>query len=312
MSISRVCVIGGTGFVGRHLCNRLGNEGLECRVLTRHPHRHRQLLTTPGLELRQVDVFDRAALAAALQGCDAVVNLVGILNPGGRTGFQRAHVDLVGIMLDAASQTGITRLLHMSALHAAAEAGSSAYLRSKGAGEELAHREGEALGIAVSSFRPSVIFGRDDSFINRFAGLLRLPGPMPLACADARFAPVYVGDVVGAFAAALRDPGSAGKRYDLCGPAEYTLEEIVAYTARHLGIRKTILRLPDWASRLQAQLLQFAPGKPFTPDNYLSLQTPSICDCNQLTELGITPTPMDAIVPGYLAPRAVMGLRGPH
>lgn len=312
MSVNRVCLVGGSGFVGRHLCHQLAAEDIACRVLTRHPHRHRQLLTTPGLELRQVDVFDRAALAAALRDCDAVINLVGILNPGGDTGFQRAHVDLVANILTAAADAGVSRMLHMSALQADASEGSSAYLRSKGAGEALAHREGNAVGIAVTSFRPSVIFGPDDSFINRFASLLRLPGPMPLACPEARFAPVYVGDVARAFCKALRDPASVDQHYDLCGPEQYTLQEIVAYIARQLGMRKTILPLPDWASRLQARLLQFAPGKPFTPDNYRSLQTPSVCHCNRLAELGIRPTPMDAVVPGYLMPRHLKGPRAPR
>lgn len=312
MSINRVCLIGGTGFVGRHLSHQLSQDGIACRVLTRHPHRHRQLLTTPRLELQQVDVFDRGALTTALRDCDAVVNLVGILNASGAMSFQRAHVELVEQVLAAAAEAGVTRLLHMSALHADAEAGSSAYLRSKGAGEDLAHRDGNALGIAVTSFKPSVIFGPDDSFINRFASLLRLPGPMPLACPDARFAPVYVGDVVKAFCSALRQPASIDRRYQLCGPDEYTLQQIVAYIADQLGIHKTILRLPDWASRLQARLLQFAPGRPFTPDNYLSLQTPSVCHDDQLAELGISATAMDAIVPGYLAPRALKGPRGPH
>jgi NADH dehydrogenase len=162
----------------------------------------------------------------------------------------------------------------------------------------------------VTSFRPSVIFGPDDSFINRFAALLRLPGPLPLACPDARFAPVFVGDVAQALVSALHDPQTFGRRYELCGPEQWTLAEIVAYIARNLGLSKRIWRLPDWAARLQAGLLQFAPGKPFTPDNYRSLQVPSICSGNALEALGVEPTPMDAIVPGYLAPRARKGPRG--
>jgi NADH dehydrogenase len=310
MHIQRVCLIGGTGFVGRHLASHLAAQGVTCRVLTRHPHRHQQLQTIPGLELCQVDVFDPVALTKALQGCNAVINLVGILNPSGNTGFQRAHVTLVETLLEALKATGIRRLLNMSALQADEQSGASNYLRSKGMGENIAHTLGRAAGIAVTSFRPSVIFGRDDSFINRFAALLRLPGPMPLACPDARFAPIYVGDVVQAFGIALNDMESFGRRYELCGPEEWTLAEIVDYIARNLNRPKRILRLPDWASRLQAGLLQYAPGRPFTPDNYRSLQVPSICSCNHLEALGIEPTPMDAIVPGYLTPRARKGPRG--
>lgn len=312
MHIQKVCLLGGTGFVGRHLAHQLTAQGIACRVLTRHPHRHRQLLTMPNLELRQVDVFDQAGLTEALAGCDAAINLVGILNPDRSTGFQRAHVTLVETLLVAAKAAGVQRLLHMSALRADEENGASDYLRSKGMGENIAHSLGRAAGIAATSFRPSVIFGADDSFINRFAGLLRLPGPLPLACPDARFAPVYVGDVAAAFVRALNDPQTAGQRYELCGPEEWTLAGIVEYIAAQLHRPKRILRLPDWASRLQAALLQFAPGRPFTPDNYRSLQVPSVCECNRLEALGITPTPMDAIVPGFLAPRALKGPRGLH
>lgn len=311
MHITRIGLLGGTGFVGRHLLHQLAAQGIACRVLTRHPHRHQELLTTLGLELCQVDVFDPDALTQALQDCDAVINLVGILNAGRNASFQHAHVELVETLVAASAAAGVGRLLHMSALQADETAGSSAYLRSKGAGERLAHELGLLAGLAVTSFRPSVIFGPDDSFTNRFAALLRLPGPLPLACPDARFAPVYVGDVVQAYLQALHDPASSGRSYDLCGPEEWTLEQLVRYLAGLLQRRKTILRLPDWASRLQAGLLQFAPGKPFTPDNYLSLQTPSVCHCNQLPELGITPTMLDAIVPGYLARRTFKGPRGP-
>lgn len=310
MHIARVCLIGGSGFVGRHLSHQLAALGIGCRVLVRHPHRHQQLQTIPGIELRQVDVFDSRALQRALSGCDAVINLVGILNPGRGTGFRRAHVTLVETLFAAIKDTGIRRLLHMSALHADEEHGASEYLRSKGMGEHIAHSLGRDAGLAVTSFQPSVIFGRDDSFINRFASLLRLPGPMPLACPDARFAPVYVNDVTQAFAKALSEPQTHGQRYQLCGPEEWSLEDIVDYVARNLHRPKRIVRLPDWASRLQATLLQYAPGKPFTPDNYRSLQVPSVCDCNGLETLGITPTPMDAIVPGYLAPRTHKGPRG--
>jgi NADH dehydrogenase len=310
MRIERVCLIGGSGFVGRHITHQLAAGGIACRVLTRHPHRHQQLRTVPTVELRQVDIFDQPALHDALQDCDAVINLVGILNPSRATGFHRAHVTQVETLLAAIKGTDIKRLLHMSALHADEEQGASEYLRSKGMGENIAHTLGRAAGLTVTSFRPSVIFGSDDSFINRFAGLLRLPAPMPLACADARFAPVYVGDVAQAFVQALGDPQTHGRRYDLCGPEEWTLADIVDYIARNLNRPKRILRLPDWVSRLQATLLQFAPGKPFTPDNYRSLQVPSVCECNDLETLGITPTPMDAIVPGYLAPRSHKGPRG--
>ncbi len=311
MKIKKICVLGGTGFVGRHLVNRLAQDGYAIRVLTRHPHRHRGLLVLPDCELAECDVFDPGSLGAQLADCDAVVNLIGILNEGKRSTFERIHVDLVKNLTEVCHANATPRLLHMSALHADEARGASQYLRSKGKGENLAHTLGQPR-VAVTSFRPSVIFGIDDSFVNRFAALLRLPGPLPLACPDARFAPVFVGDVVEAFALALTDRRCFDRHYDLCGPEVMRLEEIVRYVAAHLGPqpsgrKKWILRLPDGASRLQARLLEFAPGKPFTRDNYLSLQQDSVCQQDGLAELGIVPTPMSAVVPAFLQQRSARG-----
>jgi len=290
MKYKRIALVGGTGFVGRHLTHHLHNRGYQCRVLTRHAHRHAALRISA--EVVEVNPYDREALAGALEDCDAAVNLVGILNPVSRQqGFREVHVRLTETVVEACHDAGIQRLLHMSALQADQATGSSQYLRSKGEAENRAHTLGQP-DIAVTSFRPSVIFGPDDSFLNRFASLLRIPGPMPLACHDARFAPVYVQDVVQAFANALEDRKTFGQRYELCGPEEFTLEEIVRLVAFHTRHYKEIIRLPDWLSRLQANILQFLPGKPFTPDNYLSLRTASVCRHNGLAELGVTPKPL--------------------
>jgi len=289
MKYAKVALIGGAGFVGRHLTHHLNNRGYQCRVLTRHAHRQAALRVSA--DVYEVDPYDLEALTGALRGYDAVVNLSGILNSSGRHGFRDVHVSLTETVVEACHRAGARRLLHMSALQADQATGSSQYLRSKGEGENRAHTLGQP-DIAVTSFRPSVIFGPDDSFLNRFAALLRIPGPLPLACADARFAPVYVQDVVTAMANALPDPASFGQRYELCGPDEFTLEEIVRLVAFHTRRHKGVIRLPDWLSRLQASLLQFAPGKPFTPDNYQSLRTASVCTDNGLQRLGVDPTPL--------------------
>ena len=300
MQISKVCILGGTGFVGRHLNARLAARGIGCRIPCRHPQRHRDLKLLPGCEPVAVDIFDSQALTQALEGCDAAINLVGILNPSSSASFRRLHVELVDILVDACRIAGVHRLLHMSALHADASRGKSEYLRSKGEGENRAHTAGGAIA-SVTSFRPSVIFGPGDSFFNRFADLLRLsPGLFPLACPDARFAPVYVGDVTEAMARALDDPATFGEHYDLCGPRAFSLRELVAYTGDSIGRPTRILGLGDAASRLQARLLGLLPGKPFTLDNYLSLQTDSLCADNGLQALGINPRDIDAVVPMYL------------
>jgi NADH dehydrogenase len=299
--IKQVGILGGTGFVGQHLTSRLAQDKLCVRILSRHPQRHRGLLVLPGIELRKADAHDPAQLTEHLQGCDAVINLVGILNESGRDGqgFRQAHVELPGKVVAACQELGIRRLLHMSALHADAKRGGSLYLRSKGEGEYAAQM---AQHMDVTSFRPSVIFGPDDSFFNRFAQLLRLTFVFPLACPNARFAPVWVGDVAEAMARSLSDPKTYGHSYNLCGPHVYTLRELVQRTADWNGLRRWIMPLNDTLSKLQATMLDYVPGKPFSLDNYRSLQTNSVCGENHFARFGITPRSVESLVPGYFMP----------
>lgn len=301
MSKKRIGILGGTGFLGRRLCLRLAGAGHELRVFSRRRERHRELLVLPTAQVVEADVHNPAVLKREFQGLDAVVNLVGILNEKGRdgSGFERAHAELPARVVQACREAGVGRLLHMSALGVAPDA-PSFYLRSKARGEQAVHAA-EGPDLHVTSFRPSVIFGPGDSFTNRFAGLLRqVPFVFPLACARSRLQPVYVEDVVSAFAGALDRHASFGQRYELCGPQAYTLEEIVAFLARVLGLRRRIVPLGDGLSRLQAALLQFAPGKPFTPDNYRSLQVDSTCNRPFPALFGITPARFEDMVPTYL------------
>ncbi|QBQ54044.1 complex I NDUFA9 subunit family protein [Nitrosococcus wardiae] len=302
MNEQTVCILGGTGFVGRWLAAHLVDHGYRVRVLTRHRQRHRDLLVLPALQLKEADVHDPAQLAAQLSGCHSVINLVGILNEKGRdgSGFRRVHADLAAKVAQACLDTGIQRLLHMSALNADANQGASHYLRSKGEGEARVLALAEQ-GLQVTIFRPSIIFGPGDNFFNRFGALLKLsPFVFPLACPDARLTPVYVGEVAQAFVRTLPDKDSFGQSYELCGPKIYTLKQVVEYTAKVLGLRRRIIGLSDKLSRLQADIFEYLPGKPFSKDNYDSLQAPSICHQNGLSELGIEPTTIDAVVPTYL------------
>ncbi|MGB5475148.1 MAG: complex I NDUFA9 subunit family protein [Gammaproteobacteria bacterium] len=297
-----ICILGGTGFVGRHLANRLTQDGYRVRILTRRRERHRELLVNPAIDLLEANIHEPSVLARHFQDVDAVINLVGILNDPDRrgAGFQRAHVELPRKVVDAARAAGVTRLLHMSALNADAGERQCRYLMSKGAGEDLVHA---AAGpdLLVTSFRPSVIFGEGDSFFNRFATLLKLsPGMFPLACPDSSFAPVCIDDVTGAMCRAL-DQATGGERLELCGPEVFTLRALVEYTRDQLGLHCAIIGLGKRMSRLQAQLLGLLPGQPFTLDNFYALQKDSICVSNALPTLGINPTPVAAVVPGFLA-----------
>ncbi len=299
---SKVCIFGGTGFVGHFLARRLARAGIRTLVPSRHPQRHADLSLIPNLELARVDIFDSKQMESACRDCDAVVNLIGILNERGSTeNFERLHIEVVEKILETCQALGIERYLHMSALQADTTQGASAYLRTKGAGEERA-LGAERIGIRVTSFRPSVIFGEGDSFFNRFAGLLALaPGGLfPLACPEARFAPVYAGDVAEAMVRSLDNPETFGRVYELCGPRVFSLRELVAYTAQQSGKKVRLIGLGDSLSRLQARILGLLPGKPFSMDNYLSLQTPSLCHENGLVQLGVQPTDVEIVVPIYL------------
>ena len=301
MKALRICVLGGTGFIGSHLVPRLDKLGHSVTVLTRRPERHRKFRIGSSVQLVEVNPYDDHALQTLFSDTDCVINLVGILNQAGKSRFQPAHVDLPRNIVKAMRETGVSRLLHMSALNADVNETHSLYLKSKGQGEDLVH---QAPGLNATSFRPSVVFGPGDSFFNRFAGLLSMAPVLPLACPGARFAPVFIGDVVEAFVRALSDDSTIGRRLELCGPNSYTLKQLVQYTAQVIERKALVIGLPDFASRIQGHLLGLVPGKPFTIDNYYSLKKDSVCSESALPGLGITAHSVEAVVPGYLGGRS--------
>jgi NADH dehydrogenase len=296
MSPMRLVVLGGTGFVGRHLLERLLRDGHRITLLSRNLAARAERLLPPGVELRQADVYDPDVLRSAFTGADAVINLVGILNEAGDNGrgFRRAHVELVKLVIAACQLTGVQRLLQMSSLNAGR--GQSHYLKSRGEAEAAV----KASGLEWTLFEPSVIFGPGDGLFARFGALLRTSPVLPLACAQAKFAPVYVGDVVEAIARSLQDRATVGEVYELYGPQVFTLREIVATSARQLGLRRLVLPLPSLLGRMQAFACDFVPGKPFSSDNWRSLQTDSVGGIDGLHRLGIRPTRVDAVLPDIL------------
>lgn len=305
MKSKNICILGGTGFVGKNLATLLSGQSYRLTVLTRHRERHRDLLLIPNVELVEADIFDLATLITYFEDAQVVINLVGILNETGAKGqgFRQVHVDLARTVVTACNQSNVNQLLHMSAINADAIKGPSQYLFSKGEGEDLVHAAAFE-DFQVTSFKPSVIFGPEDDFFNRFASLLRLtPGVFPLACPYSRFAPVYVGDVARAFAAAIDNPNCFGNRYELCGPQIFSLKKLVEYTAHTCGLRRRVIGLNNTLSKWQARMLELVPGKPFSMDNYLSLQTNSVCRENGMKLLGIEPATIDAIVPDYIGRR---------
>jgi NADH dehydrogenase len=284
--VGPIALLGGSGFVGSRTAAALAGVPAEVRLLTRQVSRAAALRVLPGLTAVGVDPADPARLAAALSGCTAAVNFVGILNETGRDGrgFDTAHVELTRRLVAACQTAGVNRIVQVSALNAGHPATRSHYLRSKGAAEAVIRSS----GLAWTIVQPSVIFGPGDSFLNRFGDLLRLvPFVLPLAMPDARFAPVHVDDVAAALTAILARPGTAGQVYQLCGPDTFSLRELVQLTARTLGLRRAVLGLPVSIARLQAAVMDFVPGKPFSTDNFESLQLPSVCTSDGFAALGL-------------------------
>jgi len=290
-------LIGGTGFLGSAIARRLvcrpSSADFRLTLPTRRRERAKHLAMLPTASVIEADVHDEAVLARLTAGQDLVISLVGIL----KGNFERAHVELPGKIARAAAAAGVPRLIHISALAAAADAPSS-YLRSKAAGEAAV----KASFPEATIFQPSVIFGQGDSFLTLFAGLLALAPVVPLACPGARFQPVWIEDVAAAVVACLDHPESKGQTYPLCGPREYSLKELVAYTGKVSGHPRTILGLPLALSYLQAFLMEFVPGGPMTRDNVRSMQVPNVCPAGCTLPFGLTATPLEAIAPGYLAP----------
>lgn len=298
-----ICVLGGTGFVGTELVTRLALDGHWVRVPTRNLARAERLRVLETIELRAADVRAPTTLSQLFADCDAVINLIGILNPRRGASFQALHTELPGRILTAARGAGVRQVLHMSAL-GADERAPSQYLRSKAGGEaqlRAAPPSSAHAQPAVTLLRPSVIFGAGDSLTNRFAKLLRLTaGFLPLARAGTRFAPIHVLDVVEAFSRALGARASFGRLYQLCGPDVMTLGELVRLTARVARLPCHIVPLPDAAARLQGLVMGLLPGKPFSLDNFRSLTVDCLCQEDGCARLGIEPQHMEAVLPTYL------------
>ncbi len=302
MKTTNILLIGGSGFLGGHVARRLTAQGHCLTVPTRHRERARHLIVLPTVEVVETDVHDEAHLAELVAGQDAVINLVGILHsryglPYGPD-FARAHVELPKKIAAACRTAGVRRLVHVSALNADAH-GPSQYLRSKGEGEAALRAAEEALDLTI--FRPSVLFGAEDSFLNLFARLQRLAPVMPLGNPQARFQPVYVEDVAQAIVASLDRRDAVGQAYCCCGPRVYTLAELVRFVGQQIGKPRPVFALPEALARIQAGLLELLPNPPMSVDNLDSMDVDSVCPGGDLLPFGAVPTALEAVAPEYLA-----------
>ena len=274
---SNFILLGGSGFIGKQLAFALANRGCRVTIPCRRPHRNKSLLVHPNIRIVEANVFDSDQLDSLCQNQQVMINLIGILHERRRDDFRRIHVDFIKTLVEACTKHSIKRFLHISALGASQATGTSRYLRSKGEGENLLHTFGQK-DLHVTSFQPSVVFGKNDHFINRFSSILKLCfGFFPLACARSKLAPVYVGDLVGKIVESVEDKTTYSKRYTVCGPEVFNLQQILELIVNAMGLSCRIVPLGNTASKLQASLLQNLPGKLFTMDNYRSLQTECVC-----------------------------------
>lgn len=294
-----ILILGGSGFVGRAICSKLVAAGHSVTVPTRKRDNARALFPLPSVTVEEADASDPATLTRLARGKDAVINLIGILNGN----FERAHVGFTETALAACKAAGVSRYLHMSALGASREAPST-YQKTKARGEALV----SASGLDFTIFAPSVIFGRGDSFLNKFAQMVSLLPPfvpMALPGASAKFQPVSVDDVARAFVAAIDNESTYGQRYELVGPEVYTLKELVAYVMVLAHDKHLIISLPGFATSMLAGVLQFVPTQPLTPDNVKSMSVDNVSAAPFPSFAG-TATALEDVAPTYLGRAAVV------
>ena len=300
MQVGNVCILGGSGFIGRATAEALCERDVRVRVVSRGSTRSRALWVLPTVEVTVANPHDEVALAKCFEGMDAVVNLCGILHETGSQTFEAVHVELPRKVLGACRAAGVAHLVHVSAI-AASESGPSAYLRSKGRGESVVRES--AVGLPWTILRPSIVFGEGDKFLNLFSGLMAALPVVPRASARSRFQPIWVEDVARAIATVLGDPRCFGQTYELCGPRVYTLGELVEFVAATTGRRRSVIALPGWAACAQAFVLEHLPGKLMTRDNLRSMSVANVCSGAFPQVLGFQPSALEAVVPQYLAGR---------
>jgi uncharacterized protein YbjT (DUF2867 family) len=301
-------VLGGTGFVGTHVCEKLVRAGWTVTVPTRRWNAALDVLHLPSTVVQELDVHDPVALTNLAEGHDAVVNLVAILH-GDQKAFDKVHVELPQKIAAACASAGVRQLVHISALGANAQQPGtlpSMYLRSKSMGEAVLLASCSQLALTI--LRPSVIFGPADQFLNRFANLQKVFPFMPLACADARFQPVWVEDVATAVVKSLEREAPGVLTLEACGPEVFTLRQLVELSARLAGINqglgRPVMALPHWAGVLQARLMECMPGSPvLSRDNLDSMQVDSVATPGVpgLSELGIQAAALVPIARDYLS-----------
>lgn len=297
MQVKKICVLGGSGFVGSSVVAKLDQAGYAVTVLTRRRDTAKHLFLLPNVSVLECDVQDDQALTAALKGADAVINLIGILHQSRHASFDKVHHQLPARLAKICEALGIRRLLQMSSLQAAKSAPSE-YLRSKAAGEAALLAYAQILDVTI--FRPSIIFGRGDSFTNLFATLIKFLPVVMLAKPNARFQPVWVEDVASCFAASIQNTATYGQVYELAGPKVYTFRQLVRQIMAVLGVQRPIVGLSNALSYAQAFMMELLPVKLMSRDNVRSMEVDSVSTGPFPAIFGFEPSPLEAVMPEYL------------
>ena len=292
-----ICVLGGAGFVGHAIVRQLSEAGYLVKVLTRNCRKCKHLVDIKNVQIIECDALNTTDLKQSLRGANAVINLIGILHESKQIRFETIHADLPKRLGIICNELGVPRFLNMSALQAS-ESAPSNYLRSKGQGEKYLAELSDQLDITV--FKPSVIFGPCDGFINLFAKLIKILPVILLAKPNAKFQPIYVEDVARAVVQSITHKKTFGKTYELAGPRVYTLREIIKLVAKQLNKKRLIIGLNDGLSYLQAAAMECLPAKLMTRDNVRSMQVDSISSEDFPDYLDFKPSSLESILPSYI------------
>lgn len=304
MQLKEVCVLGGSGFVGSAIVAKLDAAGYQVKVLTRRRETAKHLFLLPNVQVEECNVLDYHTLNVALRGADAVINLIGILHQSHHLSFNNIHHQLPAQLAKICADLGVKRLVHMSSL-GADKAAPSQYLRSKAAGEAAILELKGKLNTTI--FRPSIIFGRDDRFINLFASLIKLLPAIMLAKPNAKFQPVWVEDVASCFVNSLENTDTYGKTYELAGPKVYTFRELIQTIMDTLRIKRPIIGLSDKLSYAQAFMMEWLPIKLMSRDNVRSMEVDNVSTQPFPGIFNVTPTALEAIIPEYLLDQTPRG-----
>ena len=298
---ARILLLGGTGFVGRHVCEKLTRMGNSMTVITRRANQASAIQNLPRVTVIEGDVYNLEFLTQCMNEHDVVINLIAILH-GTPAAFEKAHVQLPQVIAQACQESGVHRLIHISALGASLT-GPSEYQRSKARGEEVFKQA----GLELTLLQPSVIFGKEDKFLNLFAQLQSITPIVPLAGATTRFQAVWVEDVANAIAHCVFNSDTAGKTYELCGPEVFTLQQLVQKSGQWAGIRqgkgRLVFGIPHAMAWLQAFLMEMAPGQPLmSRDNLASMEVDNVASGHALglKDLNMVAAAVSSIAPGYL------------